>query len=221
MPETLAEEKKKMTEITTKTQTILQRFMDAERNYFSRRDHVDRSLIVHNPEARAKEYLHNNVHNSAERLLRSVEDWFGKSCRFSYLAHDWQVLDYKAEQFTEVLKVRGFVSFNVEHLKGVVSDLRHAAKDFRAFDEEMYEVHGVDMLLDGAEEGWNRSGAMGMIKRVASMLAERFAVEVELISLDEALDQMHVVLDCYAAEYENLLLRAADLQRQAVAATGK
>jgi hypothetical protein len=208
-----------MTEATTRTKAVAQRFIDAYYAEFLTQKYIGRSAMVWNLEASAKEFAHEEMAESATRLFRRVEEWLGPEFQFSHLIDGHcKVADSEAERFNEMLKLRAFVYFNVQHLRRVVFDLRCGSPAVLAFDQQVSKEDGVHLLLNSAEHSWYQIGAPGFVRRAAELLRTRFAIEIKLLSEDEALEQMQAVLDGLAEEYEKLKERAFDLQRQAIAA---
>jgi hypothetical protein len=193
-----------MTEATKRITAILRRFVETEQeaNWFYNTHSLP--AIVLSAEARAKNALGLELAQTAERLLRSAEQWCGPHHKFVNQLPGVGGDDDNADQFAQRFQWRAFISVNVLHLQNL--------------HRQVHENDGADLLLDLADEKWRNLCVVNFVNQAAEMIGKKLGLTVSLISEDEALEQMLVLLETYAAEYESLQSRSIELLGQAFAA---
>jgi hypothetical protein len=219
------------TPVTTRIINIASRFVQAERQCcddhigWSEARRVDWSLFPGLPQARARTYVSGSLRRgAAPALLNPVQTWFGPHFRFKdvFLGRsDTQVDEQNLAMFEKMLRVHSFTHFNSALLKNLIETFRVRAKDGESVEEFKREVwdEGLGLMLDAATDYWDRPGAVGLINKVARELASLFVIKVNLMTEDETLEHMLIVLEEYADSYEAITKDATTRHRAAVAAT--
>ncbi len=204
---------------------VVQRFMRAKQLHRTSRAYSKRCRLRDFPVARAQEAESLSLSFLADHLVSAVEKLFGPHFRLSQLCDNWDVVQYRADEFEAHLRLYAFVTLNCEYLRSFVDDLRFNCGDYRTFDRIVYDEQAIGLLIESAKDGWNRTGAGSLLRQAHERLRTHAAgmrtemVLRDLISEDDALDQMLGILEAYAKRYEELMSQATELKQQAAAAT--
>jgi hypothetical protein len=211
-----------MSQELSRTAQIIQRLIDVQKREHLSRCYADRSDFRLNAKARGLYYVANSIRNPIVSSLEDqLEKWFGPNFRFSYLSNNWTVDPSAINKFEDLLRVRGYISFNTEYLRTIVDELRSKCGNYKEFDQNVYVTDGIGVLLDAADQNWNRNGSPGLVQRVAQLLRDRFDITIELMTEDQALEHMQSVLDEYVTLYDDLLTKATALTEAAAGTDGK
>lgn len=203
---------------------IFQRFLDSDQREHETRyiggPKVDYASFTTNPIARADHYVSNQLYSTANHLKKSLEKWFKFEIRYLHSADDnyWTVCDHSLSKVLPALAVLAHIHFNTEHLEAVLNLQRQAAEDKTDFNQRIYETLGANIILEQLNHHWDRSGAQSLLKQTAQKLEAELGITINLLSAEEALSQMVLVLEAYAEELEQLRSRASLLARRPVQA---
>jgi len=158
------------------------------------------------------------LEESAKLAVRTYENWVEEGVRFENLCYgDEQVISEKmATKMYDNWRIRAYVVYNCQRLHSIVEEARRNSKDLGAFDALMYQRHAVNILLDVTPNSWARTGSDSIVRHVAQVMRDNLHVEVALLSEDEALDRLIVMLELLGDEYEFLMARADRHMEQAI-----
>lgn len=189
---------------------IGKRFEEAARVHRTTWYTSNRKLFRDRPQARVLWCRHQALEKMADELRDWIEKWLSHDFKFDYIERN-------PKEFDRVLRLKAYFSFNVDYLRDILDDLRrNASADYKAFDKAVYEDDAIGLLLDAAEEGWNRNGAESLLQRAVTLLQARFqGLDLRLLTEEQAVEQLYDMFEMYATDYEKLLAESKEMERQA------
>lgn len=201
------------------------RYLLNSRDRYQKRDWFDDDYprlnyagLAKSPEALSAHYRAKALVELASTLLHGITTKLNLDLTRFEVSHGYEetlVEAYHIHDLLPPLAMNAFVHLNLRRLEAVIHELRGKSEDIKAFDATVFGKCAIGVIWEKASEIWDRDGADNLIIRAASDIKQHFGVEIELLTHEQALQQLAMILSGLSSEYARLLKQAGELEERA------